>query len=333
MPFKKIIMLTCLLLLPLSALAQGEVQTYVIKKGDTLWGISQKFLTDPNYWPSLWSNNPFVTNPHLIYPGQKIAIYDGRIELVPVGEENYPAGAQAAAAAERPIPQEEITIKIHQRALGFISQEEFEAAGTLVDTTDNRLLIGTGETVFLEMGNLAATMPGSTFALFEVKEQVLHPVTRQKLGYRIDELGTLQITEVNDEVATGEITKAFREIQRGAKLRPYQPAQTVIELKRAEQELSGILIDAQDGRIALSQYDIIHVDLGANDGLQVGNLLNISRPRDASALSLTNKNLKLPDVLLGSALVIETHANTAAALVLKVTEQLYRGDRLTTVID
>ncbi len=333
MPFKKVIMLTCLLLLPLSALAQGEMQTYVIKQGDTLWGISQKFLKDPNYWPSLWSNNPFVTNPHLIYPGQKVAIYDGRIELVPVGEEKYPEGGQTEFAAELPIPQESVTINIHQGALGFISQEEFDAAGTLVDTVDNRLLIGTGETVFLEMGNLASAMPGDIYALFEVKDPVLHPVTQRKMGYKVDELGTLQITEIDDEVATGEITKAFIEIQRGAKLRPHQPAQTVIELKRAEQELSGTLIEAQDGRLALSQYDVIYVDLGTDDGLQVGNLLNISRPRDASALILKNKNLKLPDVLLGSALVIETQARTAAALVLKVTEPLYRGDRLTTVID
>ena len=333
MPFKKVIMLTCLLLLPFSALAQSEMRTYVIKKGDTLWGISQKFLKDPHYWPSLWSNNPFVTNPHLIYPGQKIAIYDGRLELVPVGEENPAGGDLAKSTPEMPIPQESITIKVHQGALGFISQEEFDAAGTLVDTTDNRLLIGTGETVFLEMENLGSIAPGDIYALFEVKDPVLHPVTRQKVGYHINELGTLRVTELNDQVATGEITKAFKEILRGAKLRPFQPAQAVIELKRAEQDLSGTLIDAQDSKITLSQYDVIYVDLGTDNGMQVGNLLNISRARDASSLILENKNLKLPDVLLGSALVIETHARTAAALVLKVSEPLYRGDRVTTVMD
>ncbi len=329
MLIKKVIMLTCLLLLPLSALAQGEVQTYVIKKGDTLWGISQKFLKDPNYWPSLWSNNPFVTNPHLIYPGQKVSIYDGRIELVPVDETNYPQGSQT----ELPIPQESVTIQIQKGARGFISQEEFNAAGTLVDTTDNRILIGTGDTVFLDMGNLVSTSPGEIYALFEIKDQVLHPQTRRKVGYNVNELGSLTITEINEEVATGEITQAFMEIQRGAKLRPQQPSQIIIDLKRAEQELSGTLIDGQDGRISLSQYDTIYVDLGSDDGLQVGNLLNISRHRDASELNLKNKHLKLPDVLLGSALVIETQARTAAALVLKVTEPLYRGDHLTTVID
>jgi len=331
MPLKKVIMLTCLLLLPISALAQSEAQTYVIKKGDTLWGISQRFLKDPHYWPSLWSNNPFVTNPHLIYPGQKIAIYDGRIELVPVGEEAPVEMAQEPPAL--PVPEEAITIKIHQGALGFISQEEFQSSGTLVDTTDNRLLIGTGDTVFLEMANLAAVQPGDQYSLFDIQDPVSDPDVGKKIGYQVDELGILKITKINQDVATGEITTAFKEILRGAKVRPYQPPQTEIELKKANRELNGTLIAAQDGKITLGQYDIVYIDLGTDNGLQVGNMLNISRPRDVSALGLENKNLKLPDVLLGSAVVIETRPRTAAALVLKVTEPVYRGDQVATVME
>ncbi|MEJ2202377.1 MAG: LysM domain-containing protein, partial [Desulfuromonadaceae bacterium] len=245
MPFKKItLFITCLLLFPLSTLAQDGEKTYVIKKGDTLWGISQKFLQDPHYWPNLWSNNPLVTNPHLIYPGQKISIYNGQVEIVPV---------DAVADAEEPIeptiePQESITIQVSEGASGFISQEDFDAAGTLIDTEDNRLMMGTGETVFLDLGNLAATQPGELFSLFEIRDRIKHPLTEEYIGYHVDNLGTVQITAINAEVATGEIIKAYQEIQRGAKLQPYQPLQTVIELRQADKELDGILVDAQDNR-------------------------------------------------------------------------------------
>ena len=51
--------------------AQGEEPTvYVIQKGDTLWGLSDRFLKDPYYWPNLWARNPPITNPHYIYPVQ-----------------------------------------------------------------------------------------------------------------------------------------------------------------------------------------------------------------------------------------------------------------------
>ena len=118
-------LLLALLLWPLLAFAQGEIQTYVIKKGDTLWGISQRFLKDPYYWPSLWSNNPDLTNPHLIYPGQEITIYDGRVQLVPVAE----TAPQTTEPAPPPEPAEATTITIQQGGRGFVSEEEFNAAG------------------------------------------------------------------------------------------------------------------------------------------------------------------------------------------------------------
>jgi len=322
-------LLLALLLWPLLAFAQGEIQTYVIKKGDTLWGISQRFLKDPYYWPSLWSNNPELTNPHLIYPGQEITIYDGRVQLIPVAE----TAAETTAPTPPPEPVEATTITVQQGGRGFVSEDEFNAAGTLVDTTDSRLLIGSGETVFLDIKNLEAVRPGDLYSLFDVGEPVIHPLTGRKVGYLVEDLGTVRIVAINEEVATGEVDKAFQEIERGARLRPYQPALTSIEMKRATKALTGTLIEAHDGKLALSQYDIVYLDLGSDNGLQVGNLLNITRPRDASAMGLNTSGLKLPDVLLGAAVVIETHPSTASALVLKIAEPLYRGDRMSTVME
>src|SRR5512145_1324791 len=54
--------------------------TYVVKKGDTLWDISAVFLRDPWYWPEIWYVNPEIANPHLIYPGDvlRLTYVDGK---------------------------------------------------------------------------------------------------------------------------------------------------------------------------------------------------------------------------------------------------------------
>ena len=101
----------CTLAVPLTALSQHEETViYVNKKGDTLWGLSDRFLNDPFYWPNLWARNPKITNPHLIFPGQRIKIYPDRIEIeeMPVAAEvPPPAVRQKAKAPETEVANEQ----------------------------------------------------------------------------------------------------------------------------------------------------------------------------------------------------------------------------------
>jgi LysM repeat protein len=51
-----------------------EYSEHIIKQGDTLWDIASRYLRDPFLWPFIWRANPSVTNPDLIYAGNKLAI-------------------------------------------------------------------------------------------------------------------------------------------------------------------------------------------------------------------------------------------------------------------
>lgn len=52
--------------------AFGLAGAYIVKEGDTLWDISADKLQDPFAWPKIWSQNPQIENPHLIYPGDQV---------------------------------------------------------------------------------------------------------------------------------------------------------------------------------------------------------------------------------------------------------------------
>ncbi len=327
----KALLLGCLLLLPLSAAAQTEPHIYTIKQGDTLWGISQRFIKDPYYWPNLWSNNPFVTNPHLIYPGQRVAIYDGRIVFLPEVVEPGEAGQpETVAGPALPEPQPEMTVKAFSSTEGFISLGQLEMAGTLVDATDNRLLMAAGDQVFVKIEAPEGLQPGDLYTLIQVGDKIEHPVTGKALGHQTSVVGQVRIAESTPPIARAVIVRSDKEIVRGARLIPSKLPQQEITLHKAEQPLSGYIIGGENEKLALSQHDIIFIDLGHQDGLQEGNMLYITRPRKQTEAALKGHNLTLPDVLLGAAVVVSTHAETAAALVLKSTDAIYAGDRVVT---
>jgi hypothetical protein len=48
--------------------------SYVIRDRDTLWDISSVYLKNPFLWPEIWKENKYVTNPDLIYPGNRLNI-------------------------------------------------------------------------------------------------------------------------------------------------------------------------------------------------------------------------------------------------------------------
>ena len=315
----------------------AKEQIYTIKKGDTLWDLSQRFIDDPYYWPNIWAKNSEITNPHLIFPGQKIRILDGKLEIVPAYPEKDEDTTEAQSRVAVPISespeQNLITVRSTGSGDGFIRTTE-EPLGIIADSVDNRLLLTKDDTVFVKMKDISGVTVGYTYSLFEKANDIANPQTKEKIGTMMKNLGSLQVTEINGETVVAKIDRAYREITRGAELFEFIPHEKDITLQRGIGELKGYLIAARDEKSAYSTGDVIFINLGKGDGLERGNLFYISRPRQFSdEISRKAGALQLPDAVLGAAVVIEARDKTASAIIFKSVDASHIGDKISVVAE
>ncbi len=333
--FRWLSMLVLLLVLAGTSLAIAtQEQIYTIKKGDTLWSLSEKFIGDPYYWPNVWAKNPDIGNPHLIFPGQKVRILDGRLEIIPA----YPeAEKPAEETANNKSPQDSdsesgdvVTIKA-DGANGFILTDE-QPFGMVVDSVDNRILLSTGDIVFLKMRNISGVTVGDTYGIYKRGDKITNPHTNKPIGTMMTNQGFLQVTEVRSETVIATIGDVFGEIMRGAELFEYTPQRKEIDLKRGTTDQKGYVVASRSGKGALSIQDVIFVNLGSDDGVANGNLFYISRPRNVSAVIIKHTGeMQLPDVVLGAAIAIETKLKTTSALIIKSVDSIFIGDDVSVV--
>jgi LysM repeat protein len=181
--------LGCFLLLVLalflagSSTGQTQPLTHKVEKGDTLWSICEKYYGDPGLWPKLWEMNPFVTNPHLIRPGDVIKL----IEAAPEKPKKIeaPKGPPKAVPAVKAEPKKtgiKASAFTNANACGYLTRREVEPWGRIFATDSRSMLLVKGDTLFVDFGEREGIKRGDRFGVFRPSETVKHPITEKDFG-------------------------------------------------------------------------------------------------------------------------------------------------------
>jgi hypothetical protein len=219
---------------------------YTIKKGDTLWDISSKFLKDPFLWPKLWERNPYITNPHWIYPGNPIRLSaieptkkeEPKEEAKKVAEEkpkevvqepeikkveSPPVEKKPEVVAEvKPVPMEEKPPALPEdRDAGFMSDIEYRGIGIVLESKEGKNLMSAGDVVYLAFSTSESILIGNKYTVFRVSEEKLHPITEKKIGRKYNIMGNVKIIDQHGNFFTAKIIESFDAIMRGDFIQPY----------------------------------------------------------------------------------------------------------------
>jgi len=301
-------------------------QPYIVKKGDTLWDIANHFFKDPWKWLKIWEHNLYITNPDLIYPGNKIW-FDGS------------RSSQGGLSMVRPHP--EVIIRPVERiegnrdssllltALqrqGFIQPGQVQGVGYIVDSRDDRLNYGAHDMVYLKLSQPAKV--GTLFDVFRSTDTVLDPHRGNALGVLIRHMGQIRIDSLEDGVYRGTVVKAFEEISRGDRVKPARIIDPHLVPAYPEYPLSGAVIYIRNDAHEAAQHQVIGINLGLKDGLKAGMQMSIYKAGRLVRDKVSGGDVLLPQERIGEALVLAAQHQAAIALITKSTAPINIGDAI-----
>lgn len=306
--------------------AQGrEGRIHTVVSGDTLWDISEAYLGSPFQWPKVWKNNPAVKNPHWIYPGNQIWISDNEMRPITSDEaSSYTTSSNGEDAVTKPVGSFPVPAL---GDVGLISQEEFETAGSLIGSPEAEKWLSMNRRAFISLGE-SQVRPGDRFTIVRESEYVSDPETGAPLGVHVDKLGWLEVTKVGPESSEAFIKESNGAILRGDRLiRRVAPA---LEVPVRIGDIAGV-----DGQVALvladrtitGQRDVVFVNRGTDQGVDVGSLLEIFRPGAVVRDPVTQTDHMLPDDVTANLIVVSARPGSAAAIITHSTVSVLQGDR------
>ncbi|OPX55712.1 LysM domain-containing protein [Oceanospirillum multiglobuliferum] len=343
-PLVGLLALLSMVALPLHAqsltIKADAPERYLVQTGDTLWDLANRFLNEPWLWPQLWHENPQIIDPDKIYPGDELRlIFDdkGTARLQVEGEGGVvklSPGMRVSGLRQAipPIPQQKIDafIESHQ----VFSPEELAASAYVVGAEDDRLVVGTGNLVYVR--GLTSVQLGSRYLIYR-SQQEYKTTSQQKnstqwLGVEMQYIGAAQLEsfQAAEGIAAMRVLQAREEIRNNDILTLNDKGNTPATFypQAPSRQIKAEIVSIMGGMSYGGKNSVIALSAGKLQRLVPGNILKIEQQRIPVKDEHTQENLVLPTEVTGTVMVFRTFKQISYALVLEASKPITVGDWL-----
>lgn len=317
---------------------------YVVKKGDTLWDISGKFLESPWRWKEIWATNRQIRNPNLIYPkdvlilcvikGQKLVGIDTGEGCAGVEKSmNAPASATtvvSAAGSITAIPLTAIEAWLDRSII--VSPDDFNTTPYVLASKDKNIITGMGNKIYAKGVPLIV---GQRYGVYRAGEPYVDPATQKVIGLEVTQVAAGVVTSVAPNgVSSIELKKSYgQEVREGdrvfVEVGQYLPP--VFYPKPATVTRGGRVIRSLNSISSVGRDGVIAINLGVNQGAQPGDVLTVYQ-KGALVLDdyarVKGDAVRLPSEPIGHVMVFKSFNDISYAYVLDAESPIREEDFL-----
>lgn len=323
-------------------------EVYVVKKGDTLWDISEMFLSTPWLWPQLWQANPQVDNPHLIYPGDRLYLVfiDGKPRLVkkPVVKLSPHIRTQPHNSALPILPYSVLEPFVKRELI--VSKDRFDELPYVLGNNQGNTRSYPKQRLYAK-GTI--TQP-DYYGIYHPEQEIRRKGWSEETGVRLSLVATAKATPQGELIAL-EVKKGSREVRQGDKILPLSPDEH-LSLQYIpmppEEVINGHIVASHSNSRYVAAHDVVIIDRGSRDGLKPGHTMAVFKPgmevidddeqpvylEDASRIqkavqgSIGWSTLELPASSHGYVMVFRTFDAFSYALIMKSGQQMKIQDEV-----
>ncbi len=331
--------------IPVSELAPNAPQRYTIKRGDTLWAISGRYLKKPWNWPTLWGMNlAQIRNPHWIFPGQVLVltIANGRATLALEngqsiqGEAGIPTVTLEPHAIDEALPPSGIPTLDPALIDPFLTRplivepDELAQSPRIVALTPEHAMLAPGDRAYVR-GPLGAT---TRFDVYRPGRPLFDPTTKKIIAYESEYLGAVELIrppQGKDQVATVKVLSTVREMGVGDRLIAQPPRQFLNFTPHApDRPVDGQIVSIYGDLQMAGKNSVVALNRGAEEGLERGDVLTILQgPREVTDTTLEDKPvIEIPARRIGLLMVFRTFHHVAYGLVLESDQPVLVADHV-----
>jgi len=312
-------------------------ESYVVKKGDTLWDISETFLKTPWLWPEIWQVNPQIANPHLIYPGDTIRLIyiDGKPRLTLHRGEGERTVKLSPRTRVEPIdtvipaiPLDAIDAFLNRSRV--VDATFLEEAAYVVSGHEGRIISGAGDKLYARDSIQQKLALFSSYGVYRPATRYIDPDTGEELGVEAFEVGLGKVIAKEDDISTLRLGSSNEEVRARDRLLPTEEAKVVPTFfpSAPEQQVNAKIISVLGGVSHVGQFDVVAVNLGERDHIEAGNVLAIYHTSGVVKDRVRKDVVKLPAERAGLLMIFRVFEKMSYALILKAQRPLAVLDEL-----